>query len=106
MKPPAWVGVDGHRVRVRVQRRPLGQHHGGYSIPADYGDGVIRLDAHATREGLALSLLGELLHHLWERARLPRFYSGKDEERIIHDLDVWLLRTLRDNPELLAFLTS
>lgn len=50
------------------------------------------------------NLFHELLHAVWEKAKLDETYARSTEEFVISSLGGWLLDTLKDNPDLRDYL--
>lgn len=95
--------VDGVTVRVQWLKH-IGTFAAGYEQGGDYGQNVIRLIKGQTRNGVRATMLHELMHHCIERSGIK--LASREEERIIGALDSFLLAALRENPELVAFLTE
>lgn len=104
VSPPGRIRVDGRTVKVRL--KPQGQFPQGYAVGGSYRDGVIELDPNNLRTGLRNSLLHELGHHFCERSGLSRHLNRKMEELVVDELMAWVLSTIRDNPDLVEFLTA
>lgn len=108
MKPPfTSITVDGEIVKVRWLK-DLGRFPQGYSRGGDYGGGTIRVVTTTTRAGMRAAFTHELLHYCVERgggvkAGLPR---TQNEEAFIDSADSFLYHALRDNPDMVAWLTE
>jgi hypothetical protein len=71
---------------------------------------VILIDPKLQRSQQRATLLHECLHAVWSQTWMDKKYPDEDPggpgERIIHCLTEPLLNLLRENPELLEFLTK
>lgn len=97
------IHVDGRIVRVRWLRS-IGTFAAGYEVGGDYGDSTIRILTGQTRNAQRAVFLHELLHHCVERAGLK--LPAREEERFINAVDSFLLAALRENPDLVEWLTE
>lgn len=103
MKPPRSVRIGPHRWRIKRS-----------AIDADpdlYGRTVERRLTILLAPGSAPSqlrdtLVHELLHAIWSQCALGDLTDDDGQERVVGSLAPWLLGALRDNPELVAFLTA
>lgn len=90
--------------QVRLGRLPTGHQKGG-----DYsrrGPFAIRIAQGSTSGEARYALLHESLHFCWERSGLGEQYSDATEESIISGLSGWLMVLLRENPDLVEFVTA
>jgi hypothetical protein len=108
MNPPRSIMVDGVRIQVRLKKR-VGEFSGGHGVGGEYhrmssGKPLIIIDSWMPSRATKATLLHELLHHCMERGGSP--LSKTEEERVLDCIDSWLFVALRENPELVAYLTA
>ena len=107
VKPPTELVIDGQKVSVRWVKE-LGDFPQGYGVGGDYDrvKQAIRVTTNVPTNSQRGQLFHEILHHLAQRGGLAKRFSRKQEESIIDSLDSWIVRTLRDNPDLVAWLVA
>lgn len=105
MSKPTKILVDGEEVVVEWDAK-LGRIPQGYPTGADYKGNRIRMSKHVRRNAARENLMHELMHKLWEAGGLTEEYKSSTEEYIITTLAGRLTDLLRDNPELVEFLTE
>lgn len=98
------VSVDGTDVSIEWDAR-LGRI-GQYPKAGDYHRGKVRVSGGMMLRQEQVTVMHELMHHLWERTQLSNFLSSNTEELVLATLDSWIVQMLRDNPELVSFLTE
>lgn len=105
-KKPTLVVTDGRKCRIAWPKRLLGRFKDGYGVAGDHTLGVVRIGPGQMADRERVTLMHELLHELFEYAIIGQVVNKKDEEFILNNLDSWLVAMLRDNPELVAYLTE
>jgi hypothetical protein len=106
MKKPTLVVTDGRRCRIAWPRRLLGRFKDGYGVAGDHVPGLIRIGPGQLANNERVVLMHELLHELFDYAIIGQVVNKKDEEFILNNLDSWLVALLRENPELVTYLTA
>lgn len=109
VRRPKVILVDG--VRLPVTWRKLGQFAqgyalGGYYYPKARGGPRISITAFGSRNTQRVALVHEVLHDVWRRAGLHLRFKTTTEELVIDELSSWFVRVLRDNPQLVRYLTE
>ena len=99
------VKVEDDEVSVQWDAK-LGRMPQGYPWGADFHKDRIRIAAHTRKAAAREHMLHELLHKIWEKSGLTDSYARTTEEFIITCLTGWLVDILRDNPELVEFITE
>lgn len=105
---PSHVTVGPHRITVRADadtgRLLREEDSRGDSRPDQL---LIRLDTDRPHTAVAETLLHEVLHIVWNQTSMRSSEACRDiEEAAVQALTPWLLGVLRDNPELVAYLTD
>lgn len=99
------IQVEDDEVQIEWDAN-LGKLASGHPIGADYKKNRIRVAAGTRHSVKREHIVHELLHKLWEKSGLTKHYSNTTEEVVITSLTGWLVEVLRDNPELVEFLTE
>lgn len=101
------LNIDGQKVRVRfVSNKTMGRlENDVHAAGGDYDreTRVIRVNTANTRNGMRSVLGHELGHHFVQREQLK--VSSSTEEDVC-DVVGWFVVALRDNPELVKYLTA
>lgn len=95
--------MDGVKVVVKWVRS-LGTFAAGYEVGGDYGQNTIRIARGQTRSSMRATMVHELMHHCIERSGIK--LAVREEERLVGALDSFFLLALRENPDLVAWLTE
>jgi hypothetical protein len=102
VRPPlsVRVGQADYRIRIRARRDPLGE--------CDTRKQRVDVTAAQSEPSLRDTVVHELLHAIWyESSANAMLATDEDEqEKVVRLLSPWLLMLLRDNPDLVAYLTS
>lgn len=101
MKPPQRIRISPHTWRLR--RCPVdvdGELHGALQ---ERELRILVARGHAPSQ-LRDTVLHEVLHAIWAQCGLE--FEHDDQERVVASMSPRLLACLRDNPELVAFLTA
>ena len=99
LRVPSTLKVGPYRLMVRIDEQPDENRPDALGF-IDATNQLIWLQAKQGTDSLAVTLLHECLHLLWD-------LSGADFSRgeaVARRLDAGLLSLLRDNPALVAFL--
>jgi hypothetical protein len=97
---PSVVQVGPYTYRVTTEKKEPTEELFG---ECDVHNQVVYLYPGQARDSMADSLLHEILHACWACTGM---HDGKyNEEQVVRGLTTWLLLVLRDNPELVEYLT-
>ena len=103
---PETIRIGPHTYEIRhdpeTAKRVRAAGHAGNSEASQL---LIQLDVDLPHTQLADTLLHEALHCMWNQTSLPAGLSA-EEEAVVLALSPLLLGVLRDNPELVAYLTG
>lgn len=102
MSIPSHVLVGPYLYKVTVEER---QSSGDDLFgECDVHTQTVYLSPGQARDSMADSLLHEVLHAIWAASGL---HDGRyNEEQCVRGITTWLLLVLRDNPELVTYLTE
>lgn len=103
---PTLVTTDGRKCRIQWPKRLIGRFKDGYAVAGDHNPGLIRIGPGQLADAERVVLMHELLHELFDYGIIGQVVSKQDEEFILNLLDSWLVALLRENPELVAYLTE
>lgn len=106
MRKPTLVVTDGRKCRIRWSKRLLGRFKDGYGVAGDHNPGLVRIGPGLLADAERVVLMHELLHELFDYAIIGQVVKKQDEEFILNNLDSWLVALLRENPELVTYLTD
>ena len=103
-KRPTSFRLDNTTVKVRWNAK-LGRA-GKFPKAGDHDSKTDTISiAHGlTERAQRGTLLHELMHALWDKAKLQQFYSEVTEETVVDSLSGWLLDSIQENPELFDYL--
>ena len=104
MKRPTKVTLDQHTCRIQWSPKEIGRLSQGYRVSGEHEPGLIRIGPGLSRRYEKVTLLHELLHEVFNRARVK--LPMKQEEYVLNNIDEWVYLMLRDNPALVAYLTE
>ena len=103
---PTTLRIGPHTYDIRhdpeTAKRVRAAGHAGNSEAQQL---LIQLDTDQPHTQLADTLIHESLHCMWNQTSLPAGLSA-EEEAVVLALSPLLLGMLRDNPELVAYLTA
>lgn len=105
MNRPDRIKVDRDEVVIKWDQR-VKKTADGYPAGATYRSNTVEIDKYGRSASKREWLMHELLHKLWEAGGLGERYATTTEEYIITVLSGQLVDMLRDNPELVEFLTE
>jgi hypothetical protein len=107
IEPPEAIALGPHRYRVDASEQAISdlqdEHATGNSVPDRL---LIRLDGRRPHSVVAETLLHECLHCAWSLTALGPHEVNEHQEVVVTALAPWLLEALRQNPDLVAFLTA
>lgn len=103
MRFPKRIVVDDEVVTFE-QRKPGSRTAEGYGFAGQYLRNKVSVASGLTLDTERHTVGDELLHFCWEKSGLRKTYNMKTEEFIVHELGQWIWATLRQNPELRAYL--
>jgi len=99
MMLPSYIQVGPYRYKVVLLAKDMNDLYG----ETDSRNQMIRLHPEQARDSMADTLLHEVMHAIWACSGM---HEGRvTEEQAVRGLTTWLLLVLRDNPELVEYLT-
>lgn len=105
VKPPKSFTLDGRSYDIKV--KPLGRFKDGYPVGGRYTGRAVLCSSHEPTDEQRRTVVHEILHAIFDRAGLqPGSHSTPHVEFIITRITGFLLTLLRENPDLVEFLTA